>query len=82
MVNGSQTSTEPVKASQRRAFYGKVLIVLQNNGEWGKATLTATIEGLGSATLTVQARWIESCKTLIFPIKTLTIGRFIFTIFA
>ena len=54
--NGSQTSTEPFKASQRKAFYGKALIVLQNNGKRGKATLTATSEGLNSATLTVRAR--------------------------
>ena len=54
--NGSQTSTESFKAPQRKAFHGKALVVLQNNGSKGTATLTATSEGLATATLTVRAR--------------------------
>ena len=54
--NGSQTSTESFKAPQRKAFHGKALVVLQNNGSKGTATLTATSEGLATAAMTVRAR--------------------------
>lgn len=54
--NGSQTSHESFNAPQRKAFYGKALVVLQNNGEKGKATLTATSEGLEPGTLTIRTK--------------------------
>ena len=54
--NGSPYSMERFKANHRKAFYGKCLVVLQNNGSAGKATLTATAQGLTSAQVTISAQ--------------------------
>lgn len=40
--NGSPVSLESFKAAQRKAFYGKCLVVLQNNGQEGEIKLRAT----------------------------------------
>ncbi len=40
---------------QRRAFYGKCLVVLQNDGKSGKASLKATADGLKAASTEVVA---------------------------
>lgn len=40
---------------QRKAFYGKCLIVLQNNGATGKASLKATSKGLSPCSLDIVA---------------------------
>ena len=47
--NGSPVSLERFKADRRKAFYGKALIILQNNGADGAATLTAASPGLATA---------------------------------
>ncbi|MBP3669019.1 MAG: DUF4982 domain-containing protein, partial [Bacteroides sp.] len=39
--NGNQTSMESFKAPHRKAFYGKCLVVLQNNGDRGDIQLNA-----------------------------------------
>lgn len=44
--NGLQTSMESFKAPFRKAFHGKCLVVLQNDGNVGGATLKATAKGL------------------------------------
>ncbi|NDV83784.1 glycoside hydrolase family 2 TIM barrel-domain containing protein [Bacteroides sp. 51] len=49
--NGSQTSMESFKAPYRKAFYGKCLVVLQNNGKEGKIQLTASSDGLSSSSV-------------------------------
>ncbi|MBR4048770.1 MAG: DUF4982 domain-containing protein [Bacteroides sp.] len=54
--NGSQTSMERFKDNHRKAFYGKCLVVIQNNGKSGKARLTATADGLSTALLQLKAR--------------------------
>lgn len=51
--NGCQTSMESFKAPQRKAFYGKCLVVLQNNGTKGKARLTATSDSM-QASITIN----------------------------
>lgn len=51
--NGSPISLERFKDNKRHAFYGKCLVVLQNNGQEGKATLTATSEGLKNANIDI-----------------------------
>lgn len=56
--NGSPISMEKFKDNHRKAFYGKCLVVVQNNGEGGNIKLTATAEGLGK---TVQG--IKTTKT-------------------
>lgn len=47
--NGSQTSMERFKDNKRKAFNGKCLVVLQNDGRNGAARLKAVAEGLGDA---------------------------------
>ena len=53
--NGNQTSMESFKAPHRKAFYGKCIVVLQNNGERGNIQLNAVSEGLEKAMLNIQA---------------------------
>lgn len=44
--NGSPISLERFKDNKRKAFYGKCLVVLQNNGNDGNIRLEATADGL------------------------------------
>lgn len=53
--NGSQTSMESFKDNKRKAFNGKALVLLQNNGSKGNITLKATAPGLQSATASIKA---------------------------
>lgn len=52
--NGSPISLERFKDNKRKAFYGKCLVVLQNNGNKGKITLKATSEGLNHAHIDIK----------------------------
>ena len=54
--NGCQTSMERFKDNKRKAFNGKCLVVLQNNGEIGTATLTANSNGLESSTIEITSK--------------------------
>ena len=54
--NGSPISLERFKDNKRRAFYGKCLVVLQNNGHSGKASLTASSEGLSACTVSIDCK--------------------------
>lgn len=54
--NGSPISLERFKDNKRKAFYGKCLVVLQNNGSTGKAILTATSNGLQNAKMEISAQ--------------------------
>ncbi len=53
--NGNPVSLESFKAPQRKAFYGKCLVVLQNNGKPGSIKLTAASDGLQEETTGLQA---------------------------
>lgn len=53
--NGCQFSHERFKADHRKAFYGKALLIAQNNGEEGAFTVTATAPGLQSASITLMS---------------------------
>jgi beta-galactosidase len=53
--NGSQTSVESFEAPYRKAFYGKCLVVLQNNGKKGSIRLTASSDGLQPANVGLEA---------------------------
>ena len=53
--NGSPISMERFKANHRKAFYGKCLVVIQNNGEDGSISLKATADGLQEAGTTLNA---------------------------
>lgn len=54
--NGNPTSHESFKASERKAFYGKCLVILQNDSKSGTIKLTATSKGLQPATITLNAK--------------------------
>jgi beta-galactosidase len=54
--NGSQISHEPFKASQRKAFHGQCLAIIQSKGARGKITLKASAAGLAPATIVITAR--------------------------
>ena len=54
--NGCQTSMERFKDNKRKAFNGKCLVVLQNNGEKGTATLTVKSNGLESSTIEIKSK--------------------------
>ena len=51
--NGSQTSMERFKDNKRKAFNGKCLVVLQNDGKTGAARLKAVAEGLKDAVVEI-----------------------------
>ncbi len=53
--NGSQTSLEPFKADRRKAFYGKALLIVQNNGGKGDVRVTAVSPGLEKSTVTIKS---------------------------
>lgn len=54
--NGSETSMESFKDNKRKAFNGKALVVLQNNGKKGAITLKATSVSLQNASVTITAQ--------------------------
>ena len=53
--NGSPVSLERFKADRRKAFNGKALLIVQNNGEKGDITVEAASPSLASATATIKA---------------------------
>ena len=55
--NGSPISLERFKDSKRKAFYGKCLVVLQNNGKKGKIGLDAQAEGLKRAHIDIKCAY-------------------------
>jgi len=54
--NGSQTSMEPFKADFRKAFNGKCLLVVKAGAESGNISVTASSDGLTSATTAIRVR--------------------------
>jgi len=54
--NGLQTSMEPFKASERKAFNGLCLAVIQSTGKPGTIKLQAQSAGLASATIDIMAK--------------------------
>ncbi|MCM1138339.1 MAG: DUF4982 domain-containing protein [Duncaniella sp.] len=53
--NGSPISLERFKDNKRKAFYGKAMLIVQNDGNEGPITVTATSDGLKPYTATVNA---------------------------
>ena len=53
--NGSPISLEPFKSERRKAFYGKALLIIQNNGDKGDISVEASSPGLEMATTTLRA---------------------------
>jgi beta-galactosidase len=54
--NGSPISMERFKADHRKAFYGKCLVVVQNQGKEGGARITATSPGLKKHYVTLRIK--------------------------
>lgn len=54
--NGSPISHEPFKSNRRKAFYGKALLIAQNDGTAGDITVTATAPGLQAASMTIKSK--------------------------
>lgn len=54
--NGSPISMERFKADNRNAFYGKALLIVQSNGTPGDIAVTATADGLTSASTTINCK--------------------------
>jgi len=54
--NGSETSMESFKASERKAFNGMCLAVIQSKEKAGNIKLTATSEGLSSASIIIDVK--------------------------
>ncbi|WP_183580883.1 beta-galactosidase GalB [Mucilaginibacter sp. X5P1] len=52
--NGDPTSHDPFKASYRKAFNGKALVILQSNYSTGNVNLTATADGLQPAIVKIE----------------------------
>ncbi len=59
--NGSQTSLEPFRAEQRKAFNGKCLAIIRSGTTNGELMLTATSPGLQPAEITIR----QSDKTAL-----------------
>jgi beta-galactosidase len=51
--NGSPISHESFRAPAHKAYNGKCLVIMKSGKEGGKMTLTATADGLQSATLDI-----------------------------
>lgn len=54
--NGSPTSLEPFKSNTKKAFHGKAVIMVQNNGTPGVINVAATAPGLQPAHLTINTK--------------------------
>ena len=52
--NGLQTSMERFKQNHRKAFNGKCLVVVQNNGNAGRCRLTAVSDGLEACSVEIS----------------------------
>ncbi|MBW6498973.1 MAG: DUF4982 domain-containing protein [Bacteroidales bacterium] len=52
--NGSQTSLEPFRATQRKAFNGKCLAIIRSGNTSGELKLVATSPGLQAAEVTIR----------------------------
>ncbi|UGU16195.1 DUF4982 domain-containing protein [Sinomicrobium kalidii] len=56
--NGDPTSHESFKAKNKKAFYGKCLVIIQSSGTNGEIRLTAKGDGLNAGTLTINCRQV------------------------
>ncbi len=54
--NGSPISLEPFKSDRKKAFYGRALLIVQNNGDEGEIQVSATSLGLQKSTATITSK--------------------------
>ena len=53
--NGSPISLERFKDDKRKAFYGKAMLIVQNDGREGNISVRATSPGLADATTDITS---------------------------
>ncbi len=54
--NGSPISLEPFKSDSRKAFYGKALVIVQNDGKKGEIKVKATSPGVEGSSVIIEAQ--------------------------
>ncbi|WP_304064427.1 beta-galactosidase GalB [Pedobacter glucosidilyticus] len=54
--NGNPSTTEPFQANYRKAFYGKCMAIIQNNGKAGSIEIEATSSNLTSDKLKIKIK--------------------------
>jgi beta-galactosidase len=54
--NGNPASHEDFKASERKAFHGLALVIIQSTGNKGEITVTATSDGLKESEVTIKTK--------------------------
>ena len=62
--NGYQASLEPFKASERKAYNGLALAIIQTTEQGGSITVRAEAEGLAGATATLNSRALTAQRNL------------------
>ena len=53
--NGSPISLEPFKSDRKKAFYGKALVIVQNNGDSGEIRVKAASPGLKEVSVSINS---------------------------
>ena len=53
--NGSPISLEPFKSDRKKAFYGKALLIVRNNGDPGEIRVKAASPGLKEASVSINS---------------------------
>jgi beta-galactosidase len=57
--NGNMTDHDPYQASERKLYFGNALALLRATGAAGKVTVTASAEGVPTASLTLTTGPID-----------------------
>ena len=57
--NGNLTDHDPYQATQRKLYFGNALALLRATGSSGKVTVTASADGVPTASLTLTAAPID-----------------------
>ncbi|MDE6632328.1 MAG: DUF4982 domain-containing protein, partial [Muribaculaceae bacterium] len=54
--NGSPISLEPFKSDRKKSFYGRALVIVQNDGDAGEIRVKATSPGLKESTVVINSK--------------------------
>ena len=81
IASGNWTSAEPFKATSRKAYHGKALIVIQSTMDTGTINVTVSSTGLTSANLTIKTvpQSISTAIQRAFLVKPLETRAGLFT---
>ncbi|RTQ51615.1 DUF4982 domain-containing protein [Hymenobacter gummosus] len=72
--NGYQASLEPFKATERKAYNGQCLAIVQTSEQAGTITLKASADGLQPATITLKSGASSSASTKNNPATSVATG--------